>query len=125
RTAAGQPGTSGAATGISGAGIWAERRKTLSFDDVKRRGRLAVKWDLAHGVTRIRSHVDVCDRQLTAVKALLEVKKEFAGLVDIQLVAFPQDGIYAFSNGEALLERVHELARDVVGSIQTTPTKHD
>ena len=67
---------------------------------MKRRATLAVKWELAHGVTRIRSHVDVCDPELTAVKALLEVKKEFAGLVDIQLVAFPQDGIYAFPNGE-------------------------
>src|SRR2546428_3123790 len=105
----GQPRFNQTGTLIEGIEIWSERKKTLTFDDVKRRATLAVKWELAHGVTRIRSHVDVCDPDLTAVKALLEVKKEFTGLVDIQLVAFPQDGIYAFPNGEALTERAMEL----------------
>lgn len=113
----GQPRFNQSGTLIEGIEIWAERKKTLTFDDVKRRATLAVKWELAHGVTRIRSHVDVCDPQLTAVKALLEVKREFAGLVDIQLVAFPQDGIYAFPNGEALMERAMELGCDLVGGI--------
>jgi cytosine/creatinine deaminase len=113
----GQPRFNQTGTLIEGIEIWAERKKTLTFDDVKRRATLAVKWELAHGVTRIRSHVDVCDPELTAVKALIEVKKEFAGLVDIQLVAFPQDGIYAFPNGEALMERAMELGCDLVGGI--------
>jgi cytosine deaminase len=113
----GQPRFNQSGTLIEGIEIWAERKKTLTFDDVKRRATLAVKWELAHGVTRIRSHVDVCDPQLTALKALLVVKKEFAGLVDIQLVAFPQDGIYAFPNGEALMERAMELGCDLVGGI--------
>ena len=107
----GQPRFNRSGTLIEGIEIWAERKQTLAFDDVKRRATLAVKWELAHGVTRIRSHVDVCDPQLTAVKALLEVKKEFAGLVDIQLVAFPQDGVYAFPNGESLMERAMDLGR--------------
>src|SRR5438552_3229846 len=113
----GQPRFNQSGTLIEGIEIWAERKKTLTFDDVKRRATLAVKWELAHGVTRIRSHVDVCDPQLTAVRALLEVKKEFAGLVDIQLVAFPQDGIYAFPNGERLMEQAMELGCDLVGGI--------
>ena len=113
----GQPRFNQSGTLIEGIEIWAERKKTLTFDDVKRRATLAVKWELAHGVTRIRSHVDVCDPQLTAVKALLEVKKEFAGLVDIQLVAFPQDGIYAFPNGERLMDQAMELGCDIVGGI--------
>jgi cytosine/creatinine deaminase len=113
----GQPRFNQSGTLIEGIEIWAERKKSLTFDDVKRRATLAVKWELAHGVTRIRSHVDVCDPQLTAVHALLAVKKEFAGLVDIQLVAFPQDGIYAFPNGEKLMERAMELGCDVVGGI--------
>jgi len=113
----GQPRFNQSGTLIEGIEIWAERKKTLTFDDVKRRATLAVKWELAHGVTRIRSHVDVCDPELTAVKALLEVKKEFAGLVDLQLVAFPQDGIYAFPNGESLMERAMELGCDLVGGI--------
>jgi len=113
----GQPRFNQTGTLLEGIEIWAERKKSLTFDDVKRRATLAVKWELAHGVTRIRSHVDVCDSELTAVTALLEVKKEFAGLVDIQLVAFPQDGIYAFPNGESLMERAMDLGCDVVGGI--------
>jgi len=113
----GQPRFNQSGTLIEGIEIWAERKKTLTFDDVKQRATLAVKWELAHGVTRIRSHVDVCDPELTAVRALLEVKKEFAGLVDLQLVAFPQDGIYAFPNGESLMERAMELGCDLVGGI--------
>jgi cytosine deaminase len=113
----GQPCFNQTGTLIEGIEIWSGRKKTLTFDDVKRRATLAVKWELAHGVTRIRSHVDVCDPKLTAVKALLEVKREFAGLVDIQLVAFPQDGIYAFPNGERLMEQAMELGCDIVGGI--------
>jgi cytosine deaminase len=113
----GQPRFNQSGTLIEGIEIWTERKKSLTFDDVKRRATLAVKWELVHGVTRIRSHVDVCDPELTAVKALLEVKKGFAGLVDIQLVAFPQDGIYAFPNGESLMEQAMELGCDLVGGI--------
>ena len=113
----GQPRFNQTGTLIEGIEIWAERKKTLTFDDVKRRATLAVKWELAHGVTRIRSHVDVCDPALTAVKTLLEVKKEFAGLVDLQLVAFPQDGIYAFPKGERLMKQAMELGCDIVGGI--------
>ena len=113
----GQPRFNQSGTLIEGIEIWAERKRTLTFDDVKCRATLAVKWELSHGVTRIRSHVDVCDPELTAVKALLGVKKEFTGLVDIQLVAFPQDGIYAFPNGERLMEQAMELGCDLVGGI--------
>ncbi|HUI07796.1 MAG TPA: cytosine deaminase [Verrucomicrobiae bacterium] len=113
----GQPRFNQSGTLIEGIEIWTDRKKALTADDVKRRATLAVKWELAHGVTRIRSHVDVCDPELTAVKALLEVKKDFAGLVDVQLVAFPQDGIYAFPNGETLMERALELGCDLVGGI--------
>src|SRR2546425_11441101 len=113
----GQPRFNQSGTLIEGIEIWAERKKTLTFDDVKRRATLAVKWELAHGVTRIRSHVDVCDPELTSIHALLEVKKDFAGLVDLQLVAFPQDGIYAFPNGERLMEQAMELGCDLVGGI--------
>jgi cytosine deaminase len=113
----GQPRCNQSGTLIEGIEIWAERKKTLTFDDVKHRATLAVKWELAHGVTRIRSHVDVCDPELTAVHALLDVKKTFARLVDIQLVAFPQDGIYAFPNGERLMTQAMELGCDIVGGI--------
>jgi cytosine deaminase len=113
----GQPRFNQSGTLIEGIEIWADRKLSLTYDDVRKRATKAVKWELAHGVTRIRSHVDVCDPRLTALHALLDVKKEFAGVVDIQLVAFPQDGIFSFPNGEALMNKAMELGCDVVGGI--------
>ena len=65
----------------------------------------------------IRSHVDVCDPNLTALKALLEVREEVRDICDLQLVAFPQDGIFSFPNGRELMRKAMELGCDVVGGI--------
>jgi cytosine deaminase len=102
---------------FEGIEIWSERVKTLSADDVKRRADRAIRWMLAHGVTAIRTHVDVCDPRLVALQALLEVREAWRDVVTIQLVAFPQQGIYAFPDGEALLTRALALGADVVGGI--------
>ncbi len=75
---------------------WSERKKTLTHDDVKDRARRTIEWYVAQGVQWVRSHVDVTDPSLTAVHALLELREEMAGLIDIQLVAFPQEGIPSF-----------------------------
>src|SRR5438309_4837562 len=61
---------------FEGIAIWAERVKTLSVDDVKRRVRTVLRWQLANGVQFVRSHVDVCDPELKAVRALTELRKE-------------------------------------------------
>jgi cytosine deaminase len=72
---------------------------------------------LAHGVTHVRAHVDVCDPSLTALRALRELKETWKDVVTIQLVAFPQQGIYSFPNGEKLMVEALELGADVVGGI--------
>src|ERR671934_1057793 len=90
---------------FEGIAIWGERVKQLSLEDVKRRVRHVLRWQLANGVLFVRSHVDVCDPELTALRALIEVRDEVAGQLTLQLVAFPQQGILSFADGEALMRR--------------------
>jgi cytosine deaminase len=97
--------------------IWGERVKTLTHDDVVGRANKALKWMLAHGVTHVRTHVDVCDPALTGLRAVLEVREAWRGTVGIQVVAFPQQGIYSFPDGEALMEQAVHMGVDVVGGI--------
>lgn len=113
----GQPRHNVTGTLLEGIQIWSERKPSLNINDVKQRAIKAIKWEIAHGVTKIRSHVDVCDPSLTALKGLLEVKKELADMVELQLVAFPQDGIQSYPGGEELMIKAVEAGADVVGGI--------
>src|SRR5207244_77616 len=70
---------------FEGIEIWAERVKSLTRADIERRADTALRWLLAHGVTRLRAHVDVCDPSLAAVRSLLAVREAWRGVVDIQL----------------------------------------
>jgi cytosine deaminase len=90
---------------------------TLTAGDIVSRANTALRWLLAHGVTRLRAHVDVCDPSLTAVRALSAVREAWRGTIDIQLVAFPQQGIYSFPDGEKLMVEALTLGVDVVGGI--------
>lgn len=114
---AGQPRQNITGSLFEGIEIWGERVKTLTREDVIRRADQAIRWMLASGVTHIRTHVDVCDPRLVALSALLEVRAAWQGVVTIQVVAFPQQGIYSFTDGEALLVRALDLGADVVGGI--------
>ncbi|MGH7268232.1 MAG: amidohydrolase family protein, partial [Candidatus Rokuibacteriota bacterium] len=98
----GQPRHNASGSLFEGIEIWAERVASLTAVDIKQRADTALRWLLAHGVTALRAHVDVCDPSLTAVRALLEVRQAWRGVMDIQLVAFPQQGIYSFPDGEKL-----------------------
>jgi cytosine deaminase len=113
----GQPRHNRTGSLFEGIEIWGERVKSLTHEDVKRRATTALKWLLAHGVTYVRTHVDVCDPSLTALQALLEVREEVADLITLQIVAFPQQGIYSFPDGEGLMARAVELGVDAVGGI--------
>ena len=72
---------------------------------------------MAQGTLFIRSHVDVCEPKLTALRALMEVREEVKDICELQLVAFPQDGIQSFPDGEALMDEAMRLGADVVGGI--------
>jgi len=113
----GQPRHNRTGSLFEGIEIWGERVKSLTHEDVKQRATTALKWLLAHGVTRVRTHVDVCDPTLTALGALLEVREEVKDFITVQIVAFPQQGIYSFPDGEQLMVRALEMGADVVGGI--------
>lgn len=102
---------------FEGIEIWSERVRTVTREDVVRRADQAIRWMLACGVTHIRTHVDVCDPALVALGALLELREAWQDVVTIQIVAFPQQGIYSFPDGEALVVRALDLGADLVGGI--------
>src|SRR2546423_10457877 len=102
---------------FEGIAIWAERIKSLTVEDVKRRVGTVLRWQLANGVQFVRSHVDVCDPELRAVRALLELREEIGDQMTMQLVAFPRQGIMSFEGGEELMRRAVDMGVDVVGAI--------
>ncbi|KEQ13138.1 cytosine deaminase [Endozoicomonas numazuensis] len=114
---AGEPVWNRTGTLFEGIQNWSERKKTLSHDDVKQRASKALSWYIGQGVQHVRSHVDTTDPSLTAVHALLELKEEVKDLIDIQLVAFPQEGVPSFPKGAELLEEAMKLGCDAVGGI--------
>ena len=113
----GEPRYNESGTLIEGIQTWAERKPSLTQEDVKNRAREAILWEVAQGTGLIRSHVDICDPSLTALRALLELRDEVRDLVDLRLIAFPQDGIMSFPNGKELMREAMHLGCDVIGGI--------
>src|SRR5439155_1985806 len=113
----GQPRYNTSGTLLEGIQIWSERKPSLTHEDVKRRVLEEIGWEVAQGTLYIRSHVDVCDPALTALRALIEVREEVRDICNVQLVAFPQDGILSFPNGRELMRQALELGCDLVGGI--------
>ena len=113
---AGEPSWNQSGTLFEGIERWAERKAMLSHDDVKQRAMQTLKWQIANGIQHVRTHVDVSDPTLTALKAMLEVKQDMAEWIDLQIVAFPQEGLLSYPDGEALLEEALCMGADVVGA---------
>src|SRR5690625_2645994 len=113
----GDPAWNQSGTLFEGIQRWSERKESLTIADVKERSKKAISWQIAQGIQHIRTHVDVTDPKLTAMQALLEVKEEMAPFVDLQLVAFPQEGFLSYPNGTELTEEALKMGADVVGGI--------
>jgi cytosine deaminase len=113
----GMPRINASGTLYEGIALWGELKPLLTHEAVVERALLYCDWAVARGVLAIRSHVDVCDDRLLAVRALLEVRGRVAPYLDLQLVAFPQDGLYRSPNALANLERALDLGVEVVGGI--------
>lgn len=113
----GQPRYNTSGTLLEGIQIWSERKPSLHREEIRRRVLEEIRWEVAQGTLHIRSHVDICDPALTALHALLEIREEVRDICDLQLVAFPQDGIFSFPNGRELMRKALELGCDVVGGI--------
>lgn len=107
----------GTGTLFEGIQRWSETKSDLNIEEIKERARIAVKKEILHGVQFIRTHADVTDPKLTSLKALLELKEELKDIVTIQVVAFPQEGMYAYKDGDKLLEEALKMGADCVGAI--------
>ena len=113
----GLPRINRSGTLLEGISLWSELKPQLTTDAVIKRALAYCDMAVAQGLLAIRSHVDVCDDRLLAVEALLEVKRKVASYLDLQLVAFPQDGLFRSPNAERNLLRALDLGVEVVGGI--------
>jgi cytosine deaminase len=114
---AGQPRWNETGTLADGIDLWHEYKRDLDADELRARAERAVRWFVAHGVTRIRTHVDTTEASLTGVRTLRSVAASMDDIVDIQLVAFPQDGLLTDPTHERRLVEALELGADAVGGI--------
>jgi cytosine deaminase len=113
----GLPRVNESGTLLEGIAVWGELKPMLQADDLIARALTYCDWAVARGLLAIRSHVDTSDPSLLPVEALLEVKKRVAPYIDLQLVAFPQDGVLRIPGGIESLKRALDLGVDVVGGI--------
>ena len=113
----GQPRLNQSGTLLEGIALWGELKPHLTVEAIKERALRYCDLAVARGLLAIRSHVDICDPRLLAVDALLEVRKEVAPYLDLQLVAFPQDGYFRTPEVAKLLETALDRGVDVVGGI--------
>ncbi|QOL15802.1 cytosine deaminase [Dickeya dianthicola] len=114
---AGEPEWNMSGTLFEGIERWSQRKAVITHEDTKRRAHIAIGMLRDHGIQHVRTHVDVTDPSLAALEAMLEVKNEAKGLIDLQIVAFPQEGIESYPAGRQLMERAIALGADVVGGI--------
>lgn len=113
----GIPRINASGTLLEGIALWGELKPLLTHEAVKERALAYCDWAVSMGLLAIRTHVDVCDDRLLAVEALLEVKREISPYIDLQLVAFPQDGFYRAPNARENTLRALDMGVDVVGGI--------
>ena len=100
-----------------GIDIWSKHKWTATVEDYKERARRVLCWAIANGSLHIRCQTDICDPQLRAAQALIELRDELKPYIDLQLVAFPQDGYLRDPNGLELMKRALDMGMDVVGGI--------
>lgn len=112
---AGDPSWNISGTLSEGLEICKKKRESLSKEEIKGRARNALKWFIANGVQFVRTHTNISDPQLIGLLAMLEIKEEFAHFLDLQIVAFPQQGIYTESEMVSRLEAALKEGADLVG----------
>lgn len=113
----GEPRLNQSGTLLEGIALWGELKPRLTQEAIYARARKLCMWAIARGTLAIRSHVDICDDRLLAVDALLALRKELKPWLDIQLVAFPQDGYLRYPKSPENLARALDKGIDVVGGI--------
>lgn len=114
---AGEPTWNMSGTLFEGIERWAERKPMLSREDVQSRVLKTIELLLENGIQHIRTHVDVTDPDLIALKAIHALRPQLEPYIDLQIVAFPQEGIFSYPNGTRLMEQAIEHGADVIGGI--------
>lgn len=112
-------GTQGAKSGIlfEAIELWPEFKRSLTMEGVKERAKRGIYDEVSQGVQTIRTHVDVTDPKFTGLKAMLELKDQMKDILDIQIVAFPQERMYTYRGGKELVEEALKMGADCVGGI--------
>jgi len=113
----GLPRINTSGTLLEGIGLWGELKQVMTQDDIMARALTYCDWAASMGLLAIRSHVDTCDDRLFGVEALLEVRQKVKDYIDLQLVAFPQDGFYRDPTARDNTIRALDMGVDVVGGI--------
>lgn len=113
----GTPRINASGTLLEGISLWGELKQETTVEAMVERAMAYCDWAVSRGLLAIRSHVDVCDDELKGVQALLQVRETVKPWLDLQLVAFPQDGYYRDPTAAANLERALDMGVDVVGGI--------
>jgi len=102
---------------LEGIALWGELRPIVTKEELVERALRYCDLAVSQGLLFIRSHVDTSDPRLVTAEALLEVKERVKPYIDLQLVAFPQDGYYRAADGVASLNRALDMGVDIVGGI--------
>ncbi|HET9067980.1 MAG TPA: amidohydrolase family protein [Amaricoccus sp.] len=113
----GLPRINASGTLLEGIALWGELRQTATVEEMRDRALAYCDWAVSMGLLAIRSHVDTTDDRLLGVEALLDVRAKVAPYLDLQLVAFPQDGLFRTETGLRNLIRALDMGVDVVGGI--------
>ena len=113
----GIPRINASGTLLEGIGLWGELKQVMKPEEMKARALEYCDWAASMGLLAIRSHVDTCDDSLMGVEVLLDVRKEVADYIDLQLVAFPQDGLYRDPTAYRNTVKALDMGVDVVGGI--------
>lgn len=114
---AGEPRWNQSGTLFEGIEIWRDRKQSLTLEDVQQRAIATLRQQAMQGVLFVRTHADVSETTLTALKGLLAVRDTVKDWMTVQVVAFPQDGVYGSPQTAALLEEALRLGADAVGGI--------
>ncbi|MFB0971968.1 MAG: cytosine deaminase [Neofamilia sp.] len=114
---AGEPKWNESGTLFEGIETWSLRKESLTKEDVKTRVNRAIRKQASNGIQFVRTHVDTTDPKLIAMEAMIELREELKDFVEIQIVAFPQEGILSFPKGKELMEESMKMGADAVGAI--------
>lgn len=114
---AGDPVWNMSGTLFEGIECWSKRKEKLSPEDIRERVNKVVRMYAANGIQYIRTHVDITDPSLMAMKTLLELKEKLKDIMTLQIVAFPQEGILSYPNGKQLMIEAVKMGADAVGAI--------